>query len=108
MKKQFFVYIMANDRPTLYVGVTSDLLKRVYEHRAGAIDGFTKKYRLTKLVYFEELTGPEEAITREKRIKKWNREWKLQLVRESNPDFTDFYPQLIDSRSESGMTEVGR
>lgn len=104
MKKQYFVYIMANERPTLYIGVTSNLLQRIYEHRTGRVDGFTKDYALKKLVYFEELTDPEQAILREKRLKKWNREWKLDLVKRHNPELKDIYPGLIDSRSESGMT----
>ena len=103
--KQYFTYIMANDRPTLYIGVTSDLLRRVAEHRGGQLEGFTNKYQLKKLVYFEEHTDPEQAILREKRLKKWNREWKLNLIQQLNPQFEDLYPQLVDSRSRSGMTE---
>lgn len=100
--KQYFTYIMANDRPTLYIGVTSDLMRRVAEHRSGQLGGFTNKYQLKKLVYFEEHTDPEQAILREKRLKKWDREWKLDLICKLNPGFKDLYPQLVDSRSGSG------
>ncbi len=73
--KQYYVYMMASKRNgTLYVGVTNDLIRRVYEHRHGLVQGFTKKYGVTRLVYYEVLDDPHEVITREKRIKKWRRE----------------------------------
>lgn len=86
---------MANDRPTLYVGVTSDLRKRVYQHREGQIDGFTKTYHLEKLVYFEQYQSIEEAILREKRLKHWNRAWKLRLITETNPALEDLYSSIL-------------
>jgi len=93
--KQYYVYMMASKRNgTLYVGVTSDLIKRVYEHRHGLVGGFTKKYGVTRLVYYETLDDPHEAITREKRIKKWRREWKVNLIKESNAQWRDLYDEL--------------
>ncbi len=90
-----WVYILTN-RPngTLYVGVTSELPKRVWEHRAGAVAGFTKKYGLKRLVYFEAHATIEEAIRREKAIKGWLRAWKVRLIRSSNPEWADLYETL--------------
>ena len=93
--KQPFIYILASGKNgTLYIGVTADLLKRVYEHREGAVDGFTKKYGVKKLVYFEEYGDINEAITREKQLKKWNRQWKIRLIEETNPTWRDLYEEL--------------
>jgi putative endonuclease len=84
--KQYYVYILASQKNgTLYVGVTSNLTKRVYEHKHNFIDGFTKKYNVHDLVYYEYYSKVEEAILREKQIKKWNRKWKLRLIEEKNP-----------------------
>lgn len=94
--KQGYVYIMANFRPTLYTGVTSDLVKRVYEHKHHLIDGFTKKYNITKLVYFEILEGMINAIVREKQIKDMNRNEKLQMIRKMNPTLRDLYYSILD------------
>lgn len=94
--KESFVYIMANDRPTLYVGVTTDIKKRVYQHKQEQIEGFTKSYHLTKLVYLEQHQSIEEAILREKRLKHWNRAWKLRLIQKTNPKLEDLYPTLFD------------
>ena len=90
-----WVYILTN-RPngTLYVGVTSELPKRVWEHRTGAVAGFTKKYGLKRLVYFEAHATIEEAIRREKAIKGWLRAWKVRLIASSNPDWADLYDTL--------------
>ena len=74
MTKSFYVYIMGNTRPTLYIGVTNDLKRRVYEHKKGAVGGFTKKYGLQKLLYFELDSEIKEALLREKQLKHWNRE----------------------------------
>ena len=95
MPKRFFVYIMTN-RPdgVLYVGVTSDLLRRVHEHRTGAIVGFTKRYNLHRLVWFEEHGTAEQAILREKRIKRWRRAWKVRLIAERNPDWRDLFGEI--------------
>ena len=88
MEKQFFVYIMAS-KPwgTLYVGVTSDLQYRTYQHREGLVEGFTKKHGVKSLVYYEEHATAHEAIHREKRLKKWPRSWKINLIRTDNPDW---------------------
>jgi putative endonuclease len=88
----YYVYILTNKpRGTLYVGVTNDLVRRVYEHREGVIAGFTKRYGLKQLVYFEQYDTPTLAIQREKNIKHWSRVWKLDLVNSSNPQWRDLY-----------------
>jgi putative endonuclease len=98
MAKRFWVYIMAS-KPwgTLYTGVTSELEARVYQHREELIEGFTKKYGVKMLVYFEEHAFAADAIQREKRIKKWPRAWKINLIRTDNPDWKDlaegWYPK---------------
>jgi len=93
--KQSYVYILASGKNgTLYVGVTSDLFKRIYEHKQNIIDGFTKKYAIHTLVYYEMHEDVWEAIIREKRIKKWNRVWKLQLIEEKNPEWRDLYNEI--------------
>ena len=89
--KKYYVYIMGNIRLTLYIGVTNDLIRRVYEHKHGLAEGFTKKYNLKKLLYFKIYDSSKEAIAREKQLKHWNREWKLNLIRRSNPTFKDLY-----------------
>ncbi len=85
----YYVYIMTNFSKTLYTGVTSDLEKRVYEHKNKAIDGFTKKYNITKLVFFEETNDVNAAITREKQIKGWLRKKKIALIESINPSWKD-------------------
>jgi putative endonuclease len=91
----YFVYILASKiGGTLYVGVTNDLIRRTFEHKSNAADGFTKKYSVHRLVYFEQFDDIEIAIMREKRIKRWNRNWKIRLIEESNPNWTDLYPNL--------------
>lgn len=88
--KTYYVYILASQRNgTLYVGVTNDLDRRVAEHKSKQIDGFTKEYNIDKLVHFEETSDIESALLREKRIKKWNRDWKLRLIEENNPNWDD-------------------
>jgi putative endonuclease len=90
--KSYYVYILASKRNgTLYTGVTNDLVRRMYEHKNHLIDGFTKKYDVTMLVYFEEFHDINAAIAKEKQIKKWNRKWKLALVEKLNPDWKDLY-----------------
>jgi putative endonuclease len=89
------VYILAT-KPygTLYIGVTSDLVKRIWEHRSNAVDGFTKRYAVHRLVYFEQFRSMIEAIEREKALKKWRRAWKIALVDEANPDWRDLWPEI--------------
>jgi putative endonuclease len=94
--KTYHVYIMANhNNNVLYIGVTSNLVKRIYEHRTKAVDGFTKKYNVNKLVYFEATNSIEEAILREKRMKKWKRRWKDNLIESGNPEWLDLYDEII-------------
>ena len=96
MAKQPAVYILASKRNgTLYVGVTSDLQKRAWEHKNDVVDGFTKQYRVHLLVYYELHDDMVSAITREKQIKKWNRAWKLELIEEQNPDWQDLWDGII-------------
>ena len=96
MEKQSYVYMLSSTRyGTLYVGVTSDLIRRVWQHREGLADGFTKKYGVKTLVWFEAHQDILEAIKREKRIKKWNRDWKIALIQKDNPFWTDLYPEII-------------
>lgn len=80
---------------TLYIGVTSDLIKRVYEHKNNFVDGFTKKYNLHNLVYYELFNNIEDAIEREKQIKCWHREWKINLIEKMNPNWEDLYKDII-------------
>ena len=87
--RSFYVYILSNASRILYVGVTNDLARRVQEHKAKAIPGFTAKYNVTQLVYFEETTNVIAAIEREKQIKSWRREKKVELVKGSNPTWRD-------------------
>ena len=92
---QFYVYILASEiGGTLYIGVTNDLIRRTYEHRGKLVDGFTRHYGVDRLVYFECFDDPENAILREKQLKKWNRSWKIRLIEESNPNWTDLYPGI--------------
>jgi putative endonuclease len=91
----YYVYILTNKpRGTLYVGVTNDLVRRVYEHREGVVPGFTTRYELKQLVHFERYDTPTLAIQREKNIKHWSRAWKLQLVNSSNPQWRDLYNDI--------------
>ncbi len=94
-EKRFWVYVMTN-KPygTLYVGVTSALGRRIYEHRQGLVEGFTKKHGLKTLVYYEEYPTAEAAITREKSLKQWKRDWKKQLIEKLNPTWRDLYDEL--------------
>ena len=93
---QYFIYILTSKKNgTLYIGVTSDLIKRVYEHKNELVEGFTQKYAIHNLVYFETSDSIECAIMREKQLKKWNRAWKINLIEKSNPAWKDLYPDLI-------------
>ncbi len=96
MEKLPCVYILASKRNgTLYTGVTSNLVKRVYEHKNGLADGFTKKYGVHHLVYFELHEDMLAAISREKQIKKWNRAWKRELIEKNNPAWKDLYDSIV-------------
>ncbi|WP_019593196.1 GIY-YIG nuclease family protein [Thioalkalivibrio sp. ALM2T] len=96
MEKQPAVYILTN-RPsgTLYTGVTSDLAKRVAQHRQNLVAGFTRRYNLHHLVWFEQHTAMDEALLREKQIKRWRRTWKIHLIETENPHWTDLYDTLF-------------
>jgi putative endonuclease len=92
---QGYVYILASKLGgTLYVGVTSNLTGRVFQHKSGMIEGFTKKYKVYRLVYYEVYDGIEGAILRERQIKKWNRKWKIKLIENNNPNWVDLYPAI--------------
>ena len=92
---EYYVYILTNKpRGTLYVGVTNDLVRRVFEHREGAVAGFTRRYGLKQLVHFERYDTSTLAIQREKNIKHWSRAWKLDLVNSSNPQWRDLYTDI--------------
>jgi putative endonuclease len=94
--KQYYVYILASQRNgTLYIGVTSDLIKRVYEHKNNLVSGFTERYNVHTLVYFESTNDIDNAIRREIQIKKWNKDWKIELIEKNNPDWRDLYLDLI-------------
>jgi len=93
--RSFYVYILASRiGGTLYIGVTNDLVRRVAEHRLELVDGFTKKYEVHRLVYFEQFDDAENAIRREKRLKRWNRNWKIRLIEKFNPNWDDLYPSI--------------
>jgi putative endonuclease len=93
--RQYYVYILASRvGGTLYIGVTSDIVRRVYEHRTKLAEGFTKEYDVSRLVHFEVFDDAENAIVREKRLKKWNRAWNIELIEENNPDWNDLYPEI--------------
>ena len=93
---QYYIYILASKKNgTLYVGITSDLIKRIYEHKNDLVEGFTRKYTIHNLVYFEATESVESAIMREKQLKKWNRTWKINLIEKNNPAWNDLYPDLI-------------
>ena len=94
-ERRYWVYIVASGLGgTLYIGVTNDLIRRVHEHKSKAAEGFTRKYDVDRLVYFEAFDDVENAIRREKRLKKWNRAWKIRLIEETNPNWADLYPSI--------------
>ena len=96
MNKQPAVYIMTNKRNgTLYIGVTSDLIKRVWEHKNSMVQGFTKRYGIHLLVWYELHESMGSAILREKRLKNWKRDWKLKLIEDTNPDWRDLYETMV-------------
>ena len=96
MVEASYVYILANEPyGTLYVGVTSDLVKRIWEHRNGFVEGFTERYDVKRLVWYEQHASMLEAIAREKRIKRWHRNWKVNLIQAMNPNWDDLYDKII-------------
>ena len=96
MKKQLAIYILASKHNgTLYIGVTSDLVKRIWEHKNNLVEGFTKRYNVHRLVWYELHESMESAITREKRLKNWKRKWKLELIESSNPKWLDLYRRIV-------------
>jgi putative endonuclease len=96
MSKQPAVYILASIKNgTLYVGVTSDLVKRIWEHRNDVVEGFTKRYGVHQLVWYEIHESMDSAVQREKRLKEWKRKWKVQLIENRNPNWEDLYPRII-------------
>ncbi|MCK4788829.1 MAG: GIY-YIG nuclease family protein [Desulfobacteraceae bacterium] len=95
MEKQFYVYMLASKRNgTLYLGVTSDIVKRVWQHKNGLAEGFTRKYGIKYLVYYEIHEDAENAIKRERQLKKWRRPWKLELLEEKNSEWRDLYVDI--------------
>ena len=96
MNKNFYVYILASKQNgTLYIGVTSNLIKRIWAHKESLADGFTKKYNVKKLVYYEQHQNSESAIRKEKRLKEWKRRWKLELIEKFNPEWNDLYDSIL-------------
>ena len=96
MLHTYYVYILASKRNgTLYIGVTNNLIRRIYEHKNDMTEGFTKKYRIHRLVYYEEFNNVNDAITREKRMKKWKRSWKIELIKSVNYEWRDLYGELL-------------
>ena len=95
MQKYSYIYILASQRNgTLYVGITSDLLKRVWQHKNKVFGGFTEKYGVDKLVYYEIYENISDAINREKKLKKWDRKWKINLIEKDNPNWLDLYIEM--------------
>jgi putative endonuclease len=95
LERSYWVYILASRiGGTLYIGVTNDLVRRVYEHRSDLVPGFTSDYAVHRLVYYEQHSTAESAIQREKRLKKWKRDWKIALIEKQNPNWDDLYPAI--------------
>jgi putative endonuclease len=98
MGRFYYVYILASRRNgTLYIGVTNDLVRRVFEHKQGGVPGFTKRYAVKTLVYFEQFDNVEKAIQREKTMKFWPRQWKINKIEENNPDWRDLFNEISSS-----------
>lgn len=95
MHKSYYVYIITNfTNTTLYIGITNNLARRIYEHKNKLVKGFSGKYNLNKLIYYEETNDIYSAITREKQLKNWHRDWKINLIKNKNPDFQDLSEKL--------------
>ena len=96
MKKSYFVYILTNfEETTFYIGVTSNLQKRIWEHKNKIVEGFTKKYNVNRLVYYEQTEDVETALNREKQLKRWHRQWKINLIKEFNPEMKDLFESIV-------------
>jgi putative endonuclease len=94
-RRHYYVYILASKRNgVLYIGVTNHLARRAHEHKDGTIEGFTKRYHVDRLVYFEAFDYVDQALAREKALKRWKREWKIELIESTNPDWKDLYLEL--------------
>ncbi len=107
MDKTYYTYIMASKRNgTLYVGITSDLIKRVYEHKNNQVEGITSQYKVRQLVYFEQHLEVTAAIRHEKRLKKWHRQWKLALIEIDNPQWQDLYFEITGSSQANPSTQA--
>lgn len=101
------VYILASQRNgTLYIGVTSDLIQRIWQHREGVVEGFTEQYEVKTLVWYEQHETMESAISREKQLKKWNRDWKLRLIEKQNPQWLDLWPEITGASLSSPDTSI--
>ena len=94
--KKYFVYILAKKNKTLYIGFTDILARRIFEHKQGLINGFTKRYNVSRLVYYETHSSLSSAVQREKQLKNWHRQWKINLIQSVNNDRTDLYSQVAD------------
>jgi putative endonuclease len=95
MSKQGYIYILGNQKPVLYIGVTSNLIRRIQRHRSGFGSIFSSKYKTYKLLYYEIFEEMLEAIKREKQLKNWHRDWKINLIKSKNPKFEDLYRQIL-------------
>mgnify|MGYP002521126626 FL=1 len=96
MKKSYFVYILTNfEETTFYIGVTSNLQKRIWEHKSKIVEGFTEKYNVDRLIYYEQTEDVETALNREKQLKRWHRRWKINLIKEFNPEMKDLFESII-------------
>ena len=94
--KYYYVYILTNrTNEVLYIGVTNNLIRRIGEHKKDSVEGFTKKYKVHKLVYFQQTDNIESAIIREKQIKNWHRQWKINLITKDNPEWNDLYDEIL-------------
>ena len=104
MERVYYVYILASKRNgTLYIGVTGDLTKRIYEHKEKKIEGFSKKHGVDKLVYYEQTQDVNSALEREKQLKAWKRQWKLELIEKENPHWEDLYNKIIGTGSQLSL-----
>ena len=94
--RNYYVYILASKKKVLYVGFTNVLARRIFEHKSGLVEGFTKRYNVNKLVYYESQPDLKSAVKREKQLKNWHRQWKINLIEEKNKDWKDLFPEISD------------